>query len=150
MLNNDYKDMLRCLADEKVKFLLIGAYAMAAHGYPRATMDIDFWVQPSPENAEAVLRALKIFGAPLFDLSVKDLQKGGTIFQIGVVPRRIDVITSASGLDFEETYSRSVEVEIEGIPVRVPSVEDLIRNKKASGRKKDLADVESLEALGEE
>lgn len=150
MLNNDYKDMLRCLADEKVKFLLVGAYAMAAHGYPRATMDIDFWVQPSPENAEAVLRALKTFGAPLFDLSVADLRKGGTIFQIGVAPRRIDVITSASGLDFDETYSRSVEVKIEEIPVRVPSVEDLIRNKKASGRKKDLADVESLEALGEE
>ncbi|MBN1941930.1 MAG: nucleotidyltransferase [Phycisphaerae bacterium] len=150
MLNNDYKDMLQCLTDEKVKFLLMGAYAMAAHGYPRATMDIDFWVQPSPDNAEAVLRALQKFGAPLLNLTVEDLQKNDTIFQIGVAPRRIDVITGASGLDFDETYARAVEVEIEGIQVRVPSVEDLIRNKKASGRKKDLADAESLEALGED
>lgn len=150
MLNNDYKDMLQCLADEKVKFLLMGAYAMAAHGYPRATMDIDFWVQPSPDNAEAVFRALVKFGAPLMNLTVEDLQKNDTIFQIGVAPRRIDVITGASGLDFDETYAKAVEVEIEGIPVFVPSLADLIRNKKASGRKKDLADVESLEALGED
>jgi hypothetical protein len=147
MLNNDYKDMLQCLADEKVKFLLMGAYAMAAHGYPRATMDIDFWVQPSPDNAEAVLRALVKFGAPLLNLTVEDLEKDDTIFQIGLAPRRIDIITGASGLDFDETYARAIEVEIEGISVRVPFLEDLIRNKKASGRKKDLADVE---ALGEE
>ena len=87
MLNEDYKDMLHALSEEKVRFLLVGAYALAAHGYPRATMDIDIWVMPSPQNADAVLRALHRFGAPLHNLSKEDLQMDGTIFQIGVAPR---------------------------------------------------------------
>ncbi|MBW1696632.1 MAG: nucleotidyltransferase [Deltaproteobacteria bacterium] len=147
MLNEDYKDMLRALSDEKVKFLLIGAYAMAAHGYPRATMDIDIWVMPSPENADAVVRALRRFGAPLHNLAKEDLQKDGTIFQIGVAPRRIDLITAVSGLQFEEVYRRSLSVNIEGIEVHIPSIDDMILNKRASGRTKDLADAEALESL---
>ena len=147
MLNEDYRDILHALADEKVKFLLVGAYALAAHGYPRATMDIDIWVMPSSENAEAVLRALRRFGAPLHDLTREDLQTDGTIFQIGVAPRRVDIITAASGLQFEETFERSLAMDIEGIEVHVPSVDDLICNKRASGRTKDLADAEALENL---
>ncbi len=147
MLNEDYKDMLRALSDEKVRFLLVGAYAMAAHGYPRATMDIDIWVMPSPQNANAVLRALRRFGAPLHNLTKEDLQQEGTVFQIGVAPRRIDIVTAASGLQFEEAYSRSVSLNIEGIEVHIPSIYDLIRNKRASGRTKDLADAEALESL---
>jgi len=147
MLNEDYKDMLHALSDEKVKFLLVGAYALAAHGYPRATMDIDIWIMPSPQNADAVLRALGSFGAPLHNLTKEDLQKDGTIFQIGVAPRRIDIITTASGLQFEDAYERSLAVNIEGIEVHVPSIDDLILNKKASGRIKDLADAEALEFL---
>jgi predicted nucleotidyltransferase len=139
--------MLHALSDEKVKFILVGAYALAAHGYPRATMDIDIWVMPSPENADAVLRALRRFGAPLHNLTKEDLQKDGTIFQIGVAPRRIDIITAATGLQFEETYRNSISVNIEGVEVHIPSVEDLIRNKRATGRTKDLADAESLESL---
>ena len=147
MLNEDYKDMLQALADEKVRFLLVGAYALAAHGYLRATMDIDIWVMPSPRNAEAVLRALRRFDAPLHDLTAADLQAEGTIFQIGVAPRRIDIITTASGLHFEETFERSLTVDIEGIEVHVPSLDDLIRNKRTAGRTKDLADAEALETL---
>jgi len=147
MLNEDYKDMLRALSDEKVKFLLIGAYAMAAHGYPRATMDIDIWIMPSAQNADAVLRALRRFGAPLHNLTREDLQRDGTVFQIGVAPRRIDLITTASGLQFEEVYSRSLSVNIEGIEVHIPVIDDLIRNKRATGRTKDLADAEALESL---
>jgi len=147
MLNEDYKDMLRALSDEKVKFLLVGAYAMAAHGYPRATMDIDIWVMPSSQNADAVLRALRRFGASLHGLKKEDLQKDGTIFQIGVAPRRIDIITAASGLQFEEVYKQALSVNVEGIEVHIPSINDLIRNKRASGRTKDMADVEALEAL---
>ena len=146
MLNEDYKEMLQCLAAEQVKYLLVGAYALAAHGYPRATMDIDVWVMPSPENAEAVLRALRRFGAPLHGLTIADLQKDDTIFQIGIAPRRIDLITGASGLQFEEAFAHSEEVDIEGLRVRIPSVKDLIRNKRASGRTKDLADAEALES----
>ncbi|HUU03016.1 MAG TPA: DUF6036 family nucleotidyltransferase [Myxococcota bacterium] len=147
MLNEDYKDMLHALSDEKVEFLLVGAYALAAHGYPRATMDIDIWVMPSLQNADAVLRALRRFGASLHDLTKEDLQKDGTIFQIGVAPRRIDIITSASGLQFEEVYGRALSVNIEGIEVHIPLIDDLIRNKRASGRTKDLADAEALESL---
>jgi hypothetical protein len=147
MLNDDYKDMLRALSDERARFLLVGAYALAAHGYLRATADIDIWVMPSPGNAEAVLRALKRFGAPLHDLTKDDLEKDDTVFQIGVPPRRIDIITGATGLRFEDAYAHSTETEIDGIPVRIPSLEDLILNKKASGRTKDLADAEALESL---
>ena len=147
MLNEDYKDMLRALSDEKVRFILVGAYALAAHGYPRATMDIDIWVMPSPENADAVLQALRRFGAPLHNLTKEDLLKDGTIFQIGVAPRRIDIITAASGLRFEPAYRNSISVNIEGIEVRIPSIDDLIINKRATGRTKDLADAEALESL---
>ncbi len=149
MLNEDYREMLQALADERVSFLLVGAYALAAHGYPRATTDIDIWVMPSPENADAVLRALSRFGAPLHNLTKRDLQEEGTIFQIGVAPRRIDIMTAASGLRFEEAFSRSLPVEIEGIKVHIPSLGDLIRNKRESGRTKDLADAEALEYLKE-
>ena len=147
MLNEDYRDMLHTLADEKVRFLLVGAYALAAHGYPRATMDIDIWIQPSAENADAVLRALRRFGASLRDLTREDLQKDDTVFQIGVAPRRIDIITSASGLNFEEAFGRSTAVDIDGIEIHIPSLADLIRNKRATGRTKDIADAEALEEL---
>ncbi len=144
MLNEDYKDILHALSDENVRFLLVGAYALAAHGYPRATMDIDIWVMPSPENADAVLRALQRFGASLQNLTKEDLQKDGTIFQIGVAPRRIDIITAASGLQFEPAYQHSIQLNIEEMEVRIPSIDDLILNKKATGRTKDLADIEAL------
>ena len=147
MLNEDYRDMLHALSDEKVKFILVDAYALAAHGYPRATMDIDIWVMPSPENADAVLRALRRFGAPLQNLTKEDLEKDGTVFQIGVAPRRIDIITAATGLQFEETYRNSISINIEAVEVHIPSINDLIRNKRATGRTKDLADAETLETI---
>lgn len=147
MLNEDYRDFLLALAAEKVEFLLVGAYALAAHGYPRATMDIDIWVMPSPDNADAVLRALSRFGSPLLNLAKADLLRDDTVFQIGAPPRRIDVITGASGLEFRETFARSVEIDIEGIALRIPSLDDLIRNKRAAGRTKDRADAEALEEL---
>lgn len=147
MLNEDYRDMLQALSDEKVRFILVGAYALAAHGFVRATTDIDIWVMPSTQNSDAVLRALRRFGAPLHNLTKEDLQKDGTVFQIGVAPRRIDIITAASGLQFEKTYQNSISVNLDGIEVHIPSVEDLIRNKKASGRTRDLADAEALESL---
>ena len=147
ILNEDYKEMLRCLAEENVKFLLIGAYALGAYGYLRATMDIDLWIKPSPENARAVLQALRRFGAPLHGLTTPDLLSDDTVFQIGVAPRRIDLLTGASGLRFDETWDHAVVVNMDGLDVRIPSIPDLIRNKRASGRAKDLADVEALESM---
>jgi hypothetical protein len=147
MLNEDYKDILRALSAEGAKFLLVGAYAMAIHGYPWTTTNLEISVMPSAENADAVMRALSVFGAPLHDLTREDLQKEGTVFQIGIAPRRIDIITAASGLEFDETYKQSLTVDLEGIEVRIPSLDDLIRNKRATGRTKDLADIEFLENL---
>jgi predicted nucleotidyltransferase len=144
-LNSDYKDILSALSTEKVKFLLVGAYAMAAHGYPRSTLDIDLWIWPDSGNAAAVLRALERFGAPVDTLSAADLQTEGLVFQIGVAPRRIDIITSLDGLNFDEAFAHAGPVKIDGITLYVLSVEDMIINKRATGRTKDLADVETLE-----
>jgi len=147
MLNNDYKDILLALSNRKAKFLLVGAYAMAVHGYPRSTMDIDLWIKPDPENVILVLQALEDFGAPSDNLTQNDLQKEELIFQIGVAPRRIDIITSVDGLKFDEALANSQTIEIEGIPIQVISITDLIKNKRSTGRNKDLVDAESLEDL---
>jgi predicted nucleotidyltransferase len=144
MLNRDYKEMLQCLLEENVKFLLVGAYAVAVHGFPRATKDIDFFVWATPENASNLMRALIKFGAPLDEISESDFSSEGIIFQIGNSPRRIDIITSASGVDFEKVYSNKQIVILEGLEVPVISLQDLIVNKRASGRAQDLADVEKL------
>jgi len=145
MLNDDYKDILLVLSNRKAKFLLVGAYAMAVHGYPRSTMDIDLWIMPDPENAILVIQALDDFGTPSDNLTQSDLQKKDLVFQIGVAPRRIDIITSIDGLNFEEAYANSQTVDIEGMPIHVLSISDLIKNKRATGRTKDLADAEFLE-----
>ena len=145
MLNSDYKDILQSLSSKKVKFLLVGAYAMAAHGYPRSTMDIDLWIMPDPANAFLVLEALKDFGAPLNDLSPGDFLEKSMVFQIGVAPRRIDILTSVDGLEFEDAFTNSKLIELEGISVHVLGIPDLIKNKRCTGRIKDLADAEALE-----
>ena len=145
MLNSHYRDILSILSEKKVKFLLVGAYAMAVHGYPRSTIDIDLWVMPDPKNALLVLQSLEAFGALVGDLSPEDLQEEGLIFQIGVAPCRIDILTSIDGLRFEDAFSRAVITEIEGINIHVLSIPDLIKNKRTTGRTKDLADAEALE-----
>ncbi|MCK4640156.1 MAG: nucleotidyltransferase [Candidatus Marinimicrobia bacterium] len=144
MLNQDYKEMLSTLLEEKVNFLLVGAYAMAAHGYPRATGDIDIFIQSNETNAEKVYNALIKFGASLNNVSIKDFSTPGTIFQIGVAPRRIDIINSIDGVSFEDAYSNRIIVEIESLPVPVLSKENIIKNKEATGRLKDKLDANSL------
>ena len=144
ILNEDYRDILLALNAEQVDFILIGAYALAAHGYPRATMDIDIWVMPSPENAEAVIRALKRFGSPLHGLKFEDLQSNDTVFQIGVAPRRIDLLTGATGLDFSAASKNAVARQVDGIDLKVLSIGDLIVNKLATGRPKDRIDADEL------
>ena len=145
MLNSDYKDMLQVLLDNGVKFLLVGAYAMSVHGYPRATGDIDIWVQPSLENSKRVYRALSQFGAPLHEVDEATFVKLGVVFQIGVEPRRIDIMSAASGIDFEEAYQHRQIVEIEGMPIPILSYDDLVKNKRATGRDKDRLDADRLE-----
>lgn len=140
MLNKDYREMLQGLLDNKVEFLVVGAYAMAAHGYPRATGDLDLWVFTSRENAEKVYKALGEFGAPLEQIDKNSFSEKGIIFQIGVAPCRIDIITQIDGVEFEQAYPKRKEIEIDGIKIPVISKEDLIHNKESTGREKDKLD----------
>ncbi len=133
--------MLSGLSDSGVEFLLVGAYAMAAHGHPRATGDLDIWVRANPENAVKVLVALSRFGAPLHDLTIEDLSTPGIIFQIGVEPSRIDILTEISGVIFSDAWKRKISIEMNGCSMSVIGLEDLIKNKRAVGRAKDIADV---------
>lgn len=146
MLNPDYHDMLSAFADAKVEYLLVGAYALAAHGHPRATGDMDLWVHSSSKNAERMLEALSMFGAPLSDVDQEDFQTSDTVFQIGVSPRRIDILTSIEGVEFEDAWPQRMDIEIDGLTVFVIGRKHLIENKRALGRSQDLADIERLQA----
>jgi hypothetical protein len=140
--------MLSALSEENAEFLLVGAYALAAHGYPRATGDLDIWIHPTAENAAKVWRALARFGAPLSTLSPSDFEQPDLVLQIGVAPRRIDILTSVTGVEFAPAWRGRTEVEISGLRVGVIGKPDLIRNKRATGRPKDLADAAWLEGPG--
>lgn len=146
MLNPDFRDMLSAFCDEGVEFLLVGAYALAAHGHPRATGDLDLWIRCSHENAQRVWRALSRFGAPLCDLTIEDITSPGTVIQIGVAPRRIDLLTSIDGVDFEEAWPERKDIAVESLTVPVIGRADLIQNKRALARPQDLADVAWLES----
>ncbi|QEG22030.1 nucleotidyltransferase [Mariniblastus fucicola] len=145
MFNPDFKDMLRALSGAKIDFLLVGAYAVAAHGHPRATGDLDLWVRPSSETAPRVYRVLAEFGAPPHDLTIDDLAKPGMVFQIGVEPSRIDILTAISGVDFDQAWGNRLSIEIDGIELCVIGRDDLIVNIRACGRPKDIADAETLD-----
>ena len=144
MLNEDYKEMLESLLGEKVKFILVGAYALAAHGFPRATGDMDIWVKPNGENSKKVYKALAKFGAPINEIRENEFSQPGLIFQIGVVPRRIDIITKISGVEFDEADADKIVVNIENLNIPVLSIDLLIKNKMATGREKDLLDAKLL------
>jgi hypothetical protein len=145
LLNPDFHDMLSALCGEGAEFLLVGAYALAAHGLPRATGDMDIWIRCSAENAERVWRALRRFGAPLTGLTRDDLNTPNLVFQIGIAPRRIDILTSIDAVQFDEAWPYRQVVEIEGLAIGVIGRSHLIQNKRALGRPQDLADVAWLE-----
>ncbi len=145
MFNPDFKDMVLALSDARIDFLLVGAYAVAAHGHPRATGAPDLWVRPDSNTAPRVYRALADFGAPLHDLTVEDLAKPGMVFQIGVEPSRIDILTAISGVGFEHAWANRLCIEVDGIKLCVIGRDDLIVNKRACGRPKDIADAETLD-----
>ena len=144
MLNPDFRDMLSALCDVQAEFLVVGAYAMSAHGVPRSTGDIDIWVNPTVENSLRVRQALWRFGAPLSGCSPNDFRQPDQVFQIGIAPRRIDLLTSIDGVNFEEAFPRSIAADIDGLPIPVLGPADLVRNKQACGRTKAPADVELL------
>ena len=143
-MNRDFVEMLSALAEAGAEFLIVGAHALAAHGVPRATGDLDIWVNTTSDNATRVMAALVAFGAPLLDLTLADLTTPDTVFQIGQVPNRVDILTGVSGVSFSDAWPRRVLLRIEGIDVPVLSRQDFVVNKRTTGRPKDLLDLELL------
>ena len=143
----DFKELLLAFNVNNVEYLIVGAHALAAHGHVGATKDMDVWVRPELSNAQKVLQALSDFGAPLSDLTPEDLTRKDTIFQIGLPPLRIDIITDIQGVEFSEAWPDRVEASFGGVPTFVISRHHFITNKKTAARLQDLADVEQLDRL---
>lgn len=145
----DFVDWLACLREEACDFLVVGAHALAAHGAPRATGDLDVLIRPTLDNAERVFRALLLFGAPVaaHGLSASDLSTPGTVYQIGLPPFRIDILTEISGLTFDDAAADTITGRIGSEAVRCLGLDAMIRNKRATGRTRDLADAEALEEI---
>ena len=144
-MSPDFKDLLSEFNAHGVEYLIVGAYALAAHGRVRATGDLDVWVRAEPANAKRVLAALLKFGAPLHDLTEQDLSIPGTVYQIGLAPLRIDVLTGIDAVEFEEAWRERIFTRFADESVSVLSAAHLIRNKRAVGRAQDIADLEWLE-----
>jgi hypothetical protein len=144
-MNQDFLDLLRAFNAAEVRFLVVGAYALALHGRPRATGDLDIWVDATPENAAHVMRALAVFGAPMRDLAESDFAAPGVTYQIGIVPGRIDILTEITGVTFAEAWPGRIRRPFGDVEVDFIGREAFIRNKRATGRPKDLGDIEGLE-----
>ncbi len=143
-MNSDFKELLKIFADKKVKYLVIGGYAVAKHAEPRYTKDLDIWIDNSPENAGNVFKSLKEFGAPLTNISVEDFTVPTMVFQIGIEPSRIDILMGLKDLDFSKCWKRRATAIIGELEIYFISLDDLIFNKKLAGRPQDLRDVEIL------
>lgn len=144
MLNQDFKEFFESLNANQVEYLVVGGYAVAFHGHPRYTKDIDIWVAMTPENAEKIIRALNAFGFGSLGLTAADFLTPDQIIQLGYEPSRIDLITTISGVEFSTCYPAHLNLEVDGIQIAVIDRENLAKNKKASGRPQDLADVAEL------
>jgi len=144
-MNPDFIDLLRAFVAADVRFLVVGAYALAFHGRPHGTGDLDVWVDPTPENASRVMAALRAFGAPLQDITEADFAKPGITYQIGVAPGRVDVLTDLTGLTFADAWRDRVTGPFGELEVDFIGRDAFIRNKRATGRKKDLVDIEGFE-----
>jgi predicted nucleotidyltransferase len=145
LFDRDFKEFLGCLAGRDVRYLVVGGYAVAAHGHPRYTGDLDLWVWTAAENAESLLTALDDFGFGSVGLVANDFTEPGRVVQLGYPPVRIDLLTSIDGVEFEGCFNRRVEVVVDGLPVPFIALDDLRRNKASSGRPQDIADLAALE-----
>jgi hypothetical protein len=144
-MNQDFVDLLRAFVAADVRFLVVGAYALALYGRPRATGDLDLWIDATPDNATRVMAALRAFGAPMSDISERDFAAPGVVYQVGVPPGRIDILTELTGLTFTEAWPGRVRRPFGEVDVDFIGRASFIRNKRATGRAKDLGDLEGLE-----
>ncbi len=145
LLPPDFKEFLQALNQSAVDYLLVGGYAVAYHGYPRTTADIDIWIKASRENAPRTMEALRNFGIGGLDASEQMFLTPDRVVRIGVPPLRIELLTGISGVEFDPCFARRIHASIDGIPVQVISREDMLANKRATGMAKDAADVEQLQ-----
>jgi hypothetical protein len=143
-MNQDFLDLLRAFIAHNVRFLVVGAYALGAHGRPRATGDLDLWIDATAENAPRVMTALSDFGAPLTDVTLADFTRPGVVFQIGLPPARIDILTQLSGVTFDEAWPDRHRAPFDSVEVDFIGRAAFIKNKRATGRARDLGDVEAL------
>jgi hypothetical protein len=143
-MNPDFVDLLRAFIAADVRFLVVGAYALALHGKPRATGDLDIWIDATPDNAARVIRALTAFGAPLTDVSVDDFSRPGVTYQIGVAPGRIDILTELTGISFAEAWPDRMRRPFGEVDADFIGRDAFVRNKRATGRAKDLGDIEGM------
>lgn len=142
--SSDFRELLSLFNAEEVRYLIVGGFALAHYGQPRYTKDLDIWIDRGEHNARKVFRALAQFGAPLDKLSDRDFAEPDIVFQIGVEPLRIDILTDISGVEFAEAWDRREKSTYGDTPVHLISKADYIANKRASGRRQDLRDVEAL------
>ncbi|MBN1930777.1 MAG: hypothetical protein JW786_04120 [Desulfobacterales bacterium] len=145
MLSKDFKEFIELLNVHNVRYLVVGGYAVAFHGYPRYTKDLDVWIELSPENADNVIKALEEFGFGSLGLKSEDFLESDQIIQLGYPPNRIDILTTLKEIKFEDCYKARVEIDIQGIRINFIDIENLKQNKRATGRPQDLADAENLE-----
>jgi hypothetical protein len=148
MLSKDFKEFAELLLSNGVEYLIVGGYALAAYGHPRYTGDLDFWIGSDAGNADRVMKALEQFGFGSLGVTQADLTTPQQIIQLGYPPRRIDLLTTIDGVEFADCYARKVDMEFDGFHLHFISEEDFRRNKRAAGRHKDLADLESLGESG--
>lgn len=146
MLQKDLRAFIELLNSKTIEYVVVGAYALAFHGHPRYTGDIDFLIRPTPENAARLVAALAEFGFGSLGLTADDFLDPGQIVQLGYPPNRIDLITSLTGVETDVVWQRRVEAQLDGASVNFIGREQLIENKRASGRAKDRADLEALGA----
>ena len=144
MLNKDFKEFVELLNSTGVEYLLVGGYALAAHGHPRYTGDIDIWVNPTPPNVSRLLEALRRFGFGSLGLTAADFMQPQAVIQLGYPPARIDLLTAIDGVEFDECYRRRVSMRVDDVDLCVIHLVDFRANKLAAGRAKDLADLEEL------
>lgn len=145
MFNQDFKEFIQSLNDNGVHYLVVGGYAVALHGYPRYTKDIDIWVEMTDENATKIKKALDQFGFDSLGINEADFVVPNQMLQLGHPPGRIDILTTLPGVEFSGCYSSRIVVDVDGVSVNFIDFENLRKNKKASGRHQDLADLENLE-----